>query len=454
MFRKTELPEINSEFRKKLLVVAVPVVIQNLISVCLNLIDVLMIGIVGENELAAVGAATQLVMVILVTIFGFYSGAAVHVAQYFGVSNIEAIRKILGINYVFGLSFATVAVLVCNLFPEQLIGFFTDDQYVVSIGAEYISIVSFAFPMMAVAFNLAFNSRAVQILKAVTIISIVAILSNTFFNYCLIYGEFGFPQLGVRGAAIATLGSRIGEGLALIIYVYISKGHPLRAKFSELFKFDKVMVKKVLKTAWPVLVNESGWSVTTALVFAAYGRIGPMALAVMQVVNVACDLFMAFFMGLGNASAVIIGAALGRKEKEVAFSYAKIALRYAWILSFISTAFIILIRPIIADVYNFNESTTKILLATLLTYSFTLIFREMSYMIVCGILRAGGDTLYCMVGEVGINIFIEVPLAFLSVSVFGLPLHIAVIIVGLAEIIKTIVFYRRFYTKKWLNTVI
>lgn len=448
------MPEVNMEFRKKLLVIAVPVVIQNLISVCLNLIDVLMIGMVGENELAAVGAATQLVMVIMVTIFGFYSGASVHVAQYFGVKNLVAIKKILGVNYVFGLAFATVAVLIFNIFPEQLISFFTDDEYVISTGAEYISIVSFAFPALAIAFNIAFNSRAVQILKAVTIINVVAILSNTFFNYCLIYGKLGFPELGVKGAAIATLGSRIFEALALVIYVYTSKNHPFKAKFSELFNFDKEMVKKVLSTAWPVLVNESGWSITTALVFAAYGRIGPMALAVMQVVNVACDLFMAFFMGLGNASAVIIGATLGRREKEVAYSYSKIAIKYAWILSFISTAVVIIIRPFIAEIYNFNENTTILLLATLLTYSFTLIFREMSYMLVCGILRAGGDTFYCMMGEVGINLFVEVPLAFISVSILGLPLHIAVILVGAGEIIKTIIFYRRFYSKKWLNTVI
>ncbi len=444
----------NSEFRRKLFVIAIPIVIQNLISVCLNLIDVLMIGIVGEKELAAVGASMQLFMVIIVTIFGFYSGASVHVAQYYGVKNIEAIRKIMGIDYVFGILFSTLSMVLCLLFPEVLIGFFTTDEYVISVGAEYIGIVSLSFPMIAISFNIAFNSRAVQRLKAVTIINIFAILSNTFLNYCLIYGKFFFPELGVRGAAIATLTARGAECLALVIYIYSVKNHPFKASFSELFSFDKEMMRKIFKTSWPVLINESGWSVTTALIFAAYGRIGPVALAVMQVVNVVVDLFIAFFMGLGNASAVIIGEALGRRELDKAYEYSKNSLKYAWIMSIITTALVILIRPLVAEIYNFNEYTTAVLLATLLTYSFTLIFREISYMLICGILRAGGDTLYCMVGEVGINILIEVPVAFISVSVFGLPLSMAVILVGLGEVIKTIVFYRRYNQKRWLNTVI
>lgn len=454
MFKLNNQLNSNNDFRKKLLVIAIPIVIQNLISVCLNLIDVLMIGIVGENELAAVGASMQLVMVIIVTMFGFYSGASVHVAQYYGVRNIPAIKKIMGIDYLFGLIFSTLAMIVCLLFPELLLSLFTDNEYVIRVGAEYISIVSLAFPLIAISFNIAFNSRAVQKLKAVTIINIVAILSNTFLNYCLIYGKFMFPELGVKGAAIATLAARSAECIALIIYIYASKGHPFKASFKELFSFDRDLIRKIFKTAWPVLINESGWSVTTALIFAAYGRIGPIALAVMQVVNVVVDLFIAFFMGLGNASAVIIGEALGKGEKDIAFDYSRNSLKYAWFMSIISTALVILIRPLVAEVYNFNEYTTTVLLATLLTYSFTLVFREMSYMLICGILRAGGDTLYCMVGEVGINILIEVPLAFLSVSVFGMPLHIAVILVGLGEVIKTVIFYRRYFTKKWLNTVI
>jgi len=444
----------NNDFRKKLLVLAIPIVLQNLIAVLLNLIDVLMIGIIGEKELAAVGASMQLVMVIIVSIFGFYSGSSVHVAQYFGVKNIPAIRKIMGIDYVFGLIFSSLAMVLCLVFPEFLLGLFTDDDYVIRVGAEYLSIISLAFPLIAISFNIAFNSRAVQRLKAVTIINIVAIVTNTFLNYCLIYGKFIFPELGVKGAAIATVIARSGECFALLIYIYASKDHPFKANIKELFSFDKIMIIKIFKTTWPVLINESGWSATTALIFAAYGRIGPVALAVMQVVNVVVELFMAFFMGLGNASAVIIGEALGRGETNIAFEYSKNSLKYAWIMSIISTILVVLIRPLVADVYNFNNYTTKVLLVTLLTYSFTLVFREISYMLICGILRAGGDTFYCMAGEVGINILIEVPVAFLSITLFGMPLHIAVILVGLGEVIKTVVFYRRYYTKKWLNKLI
>jgi Na+-driven multidrug efflux pump len=257
--------------------------------------------------------------------------------------------------------------------------------------------------------------------------------------------------LGVKGAAIATLLSRGAECLAMFIYVYSSKENPLKAKISELFHFEKTLFTNVMKTAVPVILNESIWAISVSMVFAAYGRIGPVALAVVQVANTATEIFQTAYTGLGNASSVIVGQTLGQGKKEVAYGYGGLSLKTAWILNIVTTIVFISARGIIADVYGFTPETSALLISSLFVYALALTPKMLSYMIVCGILRAGGDTMYCMVIDLVFNMCIQVPLSFFAVLVLGLPLPAAIAMVAISDILKVVVCYRRFFGKKWIN---
>ncbi|MEG0924200.1 MAG: MATE family efflux transporter [Anaerovoracaceae bacterium] len=450
----TQIVEEKQFFYKRLITVALPIIIQHIISIGLNLVDTLMIGLVGENQLAAVGSANQVFSIFSTICFGLFSGAAVHAAQYWGAKDLPAVRKILGMDIVLGVILSSATFLASQVFAEQLIGLFADDAEVISLGADYLRVVSFSYIITGVTFAITFNSRTVQILKVPTIINACALLTNTALNYTLIYGHFGFAKHGIVGAATATLIARILELAALIAFVYLSKNHPFHGKVKELLSFDLEMLKRVMKTALPVVCSEGGWSVGVALVFAAYGRIGASALAVVQVSNVICQFCQCAFFGLGNAAAVIVGETLGKGQKEVAYEHGRTVIKMAWVLNVIMVVMILALRNPIAIIYKFSDATTEMLLLSLGVFAFTMVPRMLSYVIQCGILRAGGDTVFCMIIELACNLGIEVILAYVSVMFFHLPLHLAIAVASIGNLIKAITQYMRFRSKKWINIVI
>ncbi|WP_205666524.1 MATE family efflux transporter [Aminipila luticellarii] len=440
-------------FYKKMWVIAVPVVIQNVISIGLNLVDILMIGRLGEKELAAVGSATQLFFIFSMVCFGLYSGAAVYVAQYFGAKNEAGIKKIIGIDLAAGITLSSLAFVLAMLMAPKLIWIFSRDEEVIALGAQFLRTVCFSYILTSITFAIVYNSRAVQRLKAATIINGSAIIINTVLNYCLIYGKWGMPAMGVRGSALATVIARTIELTCFVIYIFVNKQHPFHGTFKEFFSFDSVLFKNVMKTAVPVVFTEGGWATVTSLTFVAYGMLGASALAVIQIAEVVADLSQAVYFGLGNATAVIIGESLGRKETEAAFQYGGMAMKITWGMNLFVTVLLILISRPIAAVYQFNGETTHMLVLVLIAWAFTTTPKMLAYVLICGILRAGGDTLYSLAVDLSCNVVIQLSIAFFSVLVLHLPIYCVVVLVSISDITKTILCYKRYYSKKWMNIV-
>lgn len=444
----------RSSFYRRLLSLAIPIVVQHLITVGLNLVDNIMIGRLGALPLAAVGSANQVYSIYEMILFGLFSGAAVPLAQYYGAKDYKNIKKIVGMDVTVGLSLALVTLAMAQLFAPQIIGLFAEEAEVIRLGTEYIRIASFTYVTVAVSFVISYNSRSVQIVKIPTIINICCILINTLLNYMLIYGNFGMPAMGVRGAAIATLIARVIELAALVTYLCLDKDHPFHGKLSEFKGFSSELFRHVMKTAMPVVISEGGWSLGVTLTFAAYGKINAEALAVMQVSNVLCVFCQCASFGVGNASAALTGETLGQKNPQLAYDNTKKYMKVQWLLTGIMTVMILVLRGPIASIYQFDDQTTQMLMLALGAFAFTMIPRMISYAVQCGILRAGGDTLFCMVVELSCNLGIEVILAYVSVVVFHLPLHWCITIAAMGNVIKAIVEYRRYLSKKWINIII
>ncbi len=441
----------NKTFYNQLLTVGIPVLIQQLIVVGLNLVDTIMVGKISENALAAVGAANQIYFIYSVVIFGIFSGAAVYTVQYWGIKDLKSLRQILGIDYVMCLAVTIPVVVFAFMGSPFLMSLFTDDPEVISLGRDYMKIASFSYLFSGMTFAISYNSRALMMLNIPTTINGVAIIINIFLNYCLIYGNLGFPYMGVKGAALATLTARVIECVAMFSYIYLAKDHPLGAKFSEFMSFNKNLFKSVMKTGVPVILNEGLWAVSVALIFAAYGRIGPAALAIVQVANTITEVFQTAYAGVSNAASVIIGQALGQGKTKQAYTYSKKILNIVWILNIIMTLVLIFIRGPIAQIYNFNSATTELLLSSMLVFAVAITPKMLAYVIICGILRSGGDTLYCMILDVSFNLVLQVPLAFIAVSVLNLSLPYAIALVAVSDALKVIFCYKRYFSKKWIN---
>ena len=441
----------EENFYRKLTVIGIPMIIQQVIAVTLNLADTIMVGKVSENALAAVGAANQVYFIFSVVLFGIFSGAAVHAVQYWGIRDLASLRKIVGIDYTMCLVLSVPTVAVVFAAAPLFIRLFSQEPEVIELGTQYMKIVCFSYIFAALSFVISYNSRSIQDLKYPTIINACAIAMNIFLNYVFIYGNFGVPALGVRGAAIATTVSRILECVAMMLSVYLRKEHPLKAYPSQLFCYSRELLVNVMKTAVPVIITEGMWAFSVSAIFAAYGKISASALAISQIAVTVTDFFQTIYFGLGNASSVIIGEGLGQGRRSTAFEYSRKVLKVTWILNIIMTVVIILARTPIAAIYDFSPETTEMLMKALLVYAVALTPKMLAYMTICAILRAGGDTVFCMYMDVAFNVGLQIPLAYIGVLVLKWPLHWVMAFVAIADFIKVFFCYYRYYSKKWMN---
>ena len=208
---------------------------------------------------------------------------------------------------------------------------------------------------------------------------------------------------------------------------------------------------RVIRTAGPVVINELLWVLSFTLTFAIYGRISPVALAVVQIAMTISDVFQSIYFGLGNGCAVVVGKELGRGNRDKAFQYAQKCINITWILNVVMTSLLILSRGFIINIYNFEASTNELIWSALLVYAVAMTPKMFAYLFICGILRTGGDTVWATFADAGLNWLVQVPLAWLSVVVWGFDLPVCIAIVAIGDLVKTIACYIRFYSKKWIN---
>jgi len=440
-------------FYKVLFYIALPVIIQHVISIGLNMIDTVMVCKLGEDAITAVGLGNRFYFIFSTICFGVFSGASIFIAQYWGIGDTKNIKKIFGIDLVFGIFFSLLFSVVIFFFPKQILSIFISDQYVIDLGSDYMKIVSFSYTFTAVSFAFSFNSRAIHKLKVPTIINAIALSINTFINWLLITGNLGFDSYGVRGAAIATLISRIFEFLALLFYIYHDKNHPLAGNFKEFTSWNKIMLTNVLKTSLPVIMSEAAWSIGTSVYFIAYGIIGSYAIAVVQVSTNISDFFQAIFMGVGSACAVMIGNEIGKNNLDLVFYYSKKFIKITLILSITFSILLFFLRGKIIDFFDLSQTTNYYLNNALIVFCIYFTPKMFTYMFICGILRAGGDTKFCMFVDIVTIWFIGVPLSFFAVLVLKLPVHLVMAVVFAEEILKLFVVLKRYASKKWINNL-
>lgn len=448
------LDNSNLKFYKKLISIGIPVVLQNLLGVGLNLVDTLMIGRLGETQLAGVGAANQIYFVFTIFVFGLVSGSTVYSAQYFGAKDFRGIKKVLGLDYIFAIVMSVIAVCIAIFGGHFIISLFSEDAAVAEYGVRYIRIAAMSYVFAAVSYVISFNSRAIQRVTVPTIINAIAIFTNAVLNYILIFGKLGMRPMGVEGAAAATLIARILECTAMVVYVYSRKDHMLKAKLGELFDFDRKFCLDVCRRALPVVFSEGSWALSVAMIYAAFGHISTAALACSQIANVISDMLQSLFYGVGSTTAVLIGEALGKNDLEESKHISRLSLVVLNAFAVIITIVLFAISRPVAGLYSFESETIELLISTLKVISFLIIIKGNAYLFICGILRGGGDTVYCMNLEIICNLIVHVPVAFACVMLFGFDLPLTLVICEINNLLKVIFCYGRYKKNKWINVLV
>ena len=440
-------------FFRAMLALALPVAFQQLITAGLNMIDVLMVSQLGDASIAALGLANQIFFLLILFLFGTTSGMAIFTAQFWGKGDVESIRKVLGICLALAISVAVLFSLAATLIPERLMSFYTEDPEVIQLGGEYLRIVGLSYVLTAISVSYISVLRSITQVTMAMIVAIAAIALKTAIGYTLIFGHFGFPALGVRGAAIGTAIGWTFECVLLLILVYARKT-PLAANPITFFHFDRSFLFNVLRTSMPAAINEIVWSFGITTYNAVYARIGTDAIAAIQINATIEELVFVLFIGLGNACSVMVGNKIGEKERETAFEYSRRFTILAVTLSLIGGIIVIFVRGFVVGLAPISPSAAFNLRNIMLVYGLSIWLRVFNFMLFIGALRAGGDTRYAMFTELFSIWVIGVPAALIGGFVLHLPVYYVYAMVLLEEAAKAIIIFKRYISRKWINDLV
>lgn len=443
----------DKTFYKTMIAIAVPITLQNLISSSLNMVDTMMIGRLGETQIAAVGLANQVFFLFALLLFGINSGASIFIAQFWGKRDVTNIRRVMGISLVLGGAISTVFAALAFFFPEFIISIYSKDIEVISLGSSYLRIVSVSYIITAISFAYSFACRSIGEAKLPMVVSAISLGCNTILNYLLIFGNFGFPALGIRGAAIATLISR-GLELVLITSAIYSKRDVLAAKLSEMLDITLEFAMKIMKTTLPVILNEGCWALGTTMYTIAYARIGTDAIASVQITNTIQSIFFVVFLGMGNSSAVMIGNQIGANDQESAIDYAKKFLTLGVMSSVFMGVLLVIVSPLILSIFELSQVAYDNSIKILIVLAMYMAPKTFNVINIVGIFRSGGDTKFSLFLEMTSIWLIGVPLAFMGALVWQLPVYWVVALVSMEEIVKAFISLPRILSKKWVRNVV
>ncbi|KMQ49820.1 Na+ driven multidrug efflux pump [Chitinispirillum alkaliphilum] len=443
----------DKDFLPTLLALAVPVCIQNLLSASLNFIDVFMIEKLGETSVAAVGSANQFIFFYLMLIFSVSGGAGIFAAQYWGSKNFTGIRKVMSIGLLISIAISVLFTGLIFLFPVSILRLYSLDAAVHAIGKEYIAIVAFSCIATAISANYAVMLRSTGQVKLPMYASLIGVSLNTFGNYCLIFGAFGFPEMGVKGAAIATVIARTIEFVIIVVYSYVRK-HPAAINLNELLSIDTDLLGMYISRSTPVILQGAGWSFGYNMYTMIYGHVSTVSLAAFNLASSVERICLIVFVGLGVACSIMVGNRIGSGENEKAKGYAANFLQLTIICGLLMGLLLLLSRGTLLSLYSLSDDGMQYFSGILFVMALVAFAKGLNIVFHMGVFKGGGDTLFGMIVDIGGIWLIGVPLAALGAFVLEWPVHWVVALASIEEISKASAAFIRFFSHKWIHNLV
>lgn len=436
---------------------ALPIAIQNMLTSSFALIDTLMVSKLGDIALSSVGMAGQFSWLLNLVSFGLCSGMSVFASQYWGIKNYKAMRKVFGIAIITSLIVSSTFSLFGLIMPEKIIYIFNKNTEVIQSGAAYMKIACLSYPAVALTVIMSGFLRNIEKVKVPMYVSAITTVLNAFFNYGLIFGKFGLPEMGVRGAALATCISSWSGPVLLLSISLLQKNHMVK-NIRDVLSFDLSLIKEFFKRAMPVVFNETVWALGIVILNTIYSNMGYEYYAAVTILKTIVDLSFAFFVGLGNACVIMVGKSVGSGKIERAVTDSR---RFAILIPMTAVfvgGFIAIFRSSLISIFNTGENISELTLNTaksiILFVGLEMCIRMVSYVQIVGIFRSGGDTFIGMICDVSSLWVLAIPAAAIASNVLHLPFISVLIIAYLAEDLPKCVFcLKHFFSLKWLKPV-
>ncbi len=445
----------DKAFYRTFVILTLSLALQNLLTYSVNLADNIMLGRFSQDALSGASLCNQLQFFLQMLVQGVGEGVVVLGARYWGKKDLKPIPDIIGAGLRFGVSIAAVLFVLAVLFPTQIIRLMTNDPVIMEQAVQYLQIICFTYVIFALTNMLTASLRSIGIVKIGYIISASTLCINICLNYILIYGHFGAPALGVRGAAIATLVSRTVE-LLIVIWFLKFREHTLHLNWRKLLFIDTSYIRDYIHVSLPMLVTQTMWGASSIIQTAILGNMENAAMVVPanSISVLVFQILSVVGYGAASAAAIMTGRTLGEGHKEridqTAFTF-----QIMFCIIGVFTGLIILLsRGPVLQIYNtLSPEAAELTRQFIIVLAITSVGTCYQMAADCGILRAGGDTKFAMWNNIVFVWLICLPCAALSAFVFRFSPVVVFFCLKMEQLGKCPVIFLRVRSKKWIKQI-
>jgi len=453
MFRRIkEIFVTDKDFYSRWLALAVPISLQSLITVGVNVMDTLMLSQLQEEQISASSLAGSYMMLLNVLSMGIGFGANVMASQYWGAKNKRGFSRTVALVLRIGIVVGVIVALFTALFPETIMSLYTSDEVVIGYGVKYLGYICVALLFIMLGQPLSYVIRSAGRAKVALYSTLGAFIINIFVNWVFIFGNLGMPRMEIAGAALGTMVSYIFQCVYVWIHVFV-RDKELGCRILDIFRSLEGQGKVFIKYSLPVIISDFMLGIGMNMISVVMGHVGSYYVAANAVIQTLARLLSAFCSGLSNSSAVLIGHTLGEKDARRAFREGVTCTIVSALFGAVVALITLLVGKPYVNIYNLNDYTRETAYSLLYASAVISIFMMVSSTLTKGVLRGAGDTRYLMVIDIAFLWFISVPLGALAGLVFHWPSFWIYICLYSEKIIKTFVTLYRLKNRKWIHII-
>lgn len=440
----------QDRFLTSVLQIALPVACQSMLQSSFSMIDQLMVGQLGSVAVAAVEVASRPAFIYSVVVGAVAAIAGIMIAQYIGQDKPLAADRSLSVNLAVAIGIALVFMAFCLCLPEPIVRIYTNDEKIVALGTKYLTLILFTYLSMGIATILSVMIRCMDYAVYPMAAGLISALINTTLNYLFIFGHFGAPNLGVTGAAVASVISQLGNLLIVVaLFIRIRRKKALPFHFS--LDLDASGFQQYLLMLLPILINEFLWSVGQNVNTFIYGHIGTDELAAMSITGPVQGIFIGAMSGIAQAAGILIGKRLGAEEYDMAYGESKRLMWYGLLGSLLLSAMLILLRNPYTQLFQVEDNVRQTAGMLLFIFAVLAPVKVANMILGGGIVRSGGKTGYIMAIDTLGTWAVGVPLGLISAFLWHLPIVPVYFILSQEELVRLVITIMLFRRKSWMN---
>lgn len=443
------MDERKRSLRKEIVRLAFPIALQQFMTALVGACDAIMLGKLSQDAMSAVSLATQVTFVFNLFMFAFMAGENMFVAQYYGKGDYTGISQVFSLVTKICGCIAVVFLAGTLFFPEQLMRILTNEETLIVLGSEYLRVIGISYVFSGIAQTFLAIMKNCGAVNMSTLINGVMVILNIALNAVFIFGLSGFPKMGIKGAALATVLATVMQFLWSVGYVLCR----IRAVKFSLRSCEKKLFGRFWQKTVPLLINNLAWGIGFSMYSVIMGHLGTDAVAANGIANISKNLVVCFCLGLGNAGSIIVGNRLGADRLQEAKEVGETLTKTAIIAGIVSGLVLIALSPFITKMVDLTPTARGYLQKMLLISSYYIAGKSVNCMTIGGIFAAGGDSKFGMLCDSVTLWCIIVPLGCICAFILKLPVMVVYFVLNLDEIIKLPVVYKHYKKYKWIKNL-